>query len=67
MIEKKAQAHNLIFMPVSNRFVEGKQVYKLGHVSLYISGHVLFMLQPNGVWFPTDIDKVVHRAATTAT
>ena len=62
MVEKKAAEHNLLFLPVANRFSkEGQQVYRFGNLNVYIEKNVIFMLQ-NGGWIPTSISELVPKA-----
>ncbi len=61
MMEKKAADHNLMFLPVPNRFYEGKQIYRLGNVNVYIDRNVIFYLN-NGIWTPTGVNEVIKAA-----
>jgi tuftelin-interacting protein 11 len=61
IIEKKAAEHNLLFLPVLNRFKEGKQIYRLGNLNIYIDRNVVFMLQ-NGGWIPASISEIMQKA-----
>lgn len=61
LIERRAGEHNLLFLPVLNRFKEGKQVYRFGNLNIYFENNVLFMLQ-NGNWVPTSMDVIVQKA-----
>lgn len=61
MIEKKAADHNLLFLPVLNRFKDNRQVYRLGNLNIYMDRNVVFMLQ-NGVWIPTSIQEMIAKA-----
>lgn len=61
MIERKASEKNLLFLPVINKFKEGKQIYKLGNLNIYLDRNVAFMLQ-NGSWIPASINDIVQKA-----
>ena len=62
VIEKKAAEHNLMFLPVPNRFSkEGQQVYRFGNLNVFIEKNVAFMLM-NGAWVPTSVNELVQKA-----
>lgn len=62
MVERKAAEHNLLFLPVPNRFSqEGQQVYRFGNVNVYIEKNVIFLLQ-SGNWIPTALGDLVAKA-----
>lgn len=61
IIEKKAAEHNILFLPITNRFQEGKQVYRLGNVNVYIDRNVIFTLK-NGIWMPTSLNELIQNA-----
>lgn len=61
IIEKKAAENNLLFVPQHNRYQEGKQIYKLGNISIYLDRNVVFYLT-NGQWTPTSINEVIKNA-----
>ena len=61
-IEKMAAEHNLLFLPQPNRFQEGKQIYRLGNINLYIDRNVIVYLS-NGIWTPTlNINEIINNA-----
>ncbi|CAF0769075.1 unnamed protein product [Didymodactylos carnosus] len=61
LVEKKAGEHNILFLPVKNRYYEGKQVYHFGNVKVYIDKKVLFLLE-NGQWVPTALNSLAKKA-----
>ena len=61
IIEKKAAEHNLLFLPLSNRFYQGKQIYRLGNINVYVDRNVIFHLN-NGIWRPSSLDEVIKVA-----
>jgi tuftelin-interacting protein 11 len=61
IVERKAVEHNLMFMPIVNKFKEGKQVYKLGNLNVYLDRNVVFMFQ-NGNWIPSSLNEIVQKA-----
>lgn len=61
IIERKAAEHGLMFLPVVNKFKEGKQIYRFGNLNIYLEGNVVYMLQ-NGIWRPTSIAEVIQKS-----
>jgi tuftelin-interacting protein 11 len=61
MIEKKASEHNILFLPVPSRMHEGKQIYRLGNLNIYLDRNVIFCLK-NGYWAPASINQVIEQA-----
>lgn len=58
LIEKKAEEKNIIFMPVPNRFQEGKQVYRFGQTLLYLDRGVIFVFNEK-TWVPTSLQTLL--------
>lgn len=63
VIERKAAENNLMFLPIANKFKEGKQIFRFGDFSIYLEGNVIFMFQ-NGIWRPTSIAELVDKSTT---
>ncbi len=61
IIQKKASEHNLVFMPIMNRVIEGKQVYRFGNLNIYIDKNVAFIME-NGIFRPTSIKELLEKA-----
>lgn len=61
IIERKAAENNLMFLPVANKFKEGKQIYRFGNLNIYLEGNVIFMMH-NGIWRPTSIAEIVQNS-----
>lgn len=61
IIERKAAEHNLVFLPVINKFKEGKQIYRFGNLNIYIDRNVIFLLQ-NGNWNPASMSEILQKA-----
>lgn len=61
VIERKATESNILFLPVINKFKDGKQVYRFGNLNIYIDRNVVFMLE-NGNWVPTSINEIISKA-----
>ena len=49
-----AEDANLVFAPKKNMRVDGKQVYALGKLLLYIESNVVHIQNKNGSWEPAD-------------
>jgi tuftelin-interacting protein 11 len=61
LIEKNASENNIQFLPIPNRFKEGKQIYRFGNLNVYIEGTVIYVSQ-NGLWSPTSINEIIQKA-----
>ncbi|CAF0720469.1 unnamed protein product [Brachionus calyciflorus] len=61
IIERKAAECNIMFVPIINKFKEGKQVYRLGNINVYLDRNVAFMLQ-NGSWIPASLREIFDKA-----
>lgn len=57
----QAEENNLLFMPIPNRRYEGKALYSLGKVTLYIDRGVVFA-QAQGVWKPVSLQDLMVMA-----
>lgn len=61
LIQNLAEENNLIFMPTPNRRFEGKALYSLGKVTLYIDRGVVFV-NTQGVWKPVSLQDLISLA-----
>ncbi|CAF3432930.1 unnamed protein product [Rotaria sp. Silwood1] len=61
LVEKKATEHNLLFLPITNRTYEGKQVYQFGNVNIYIDKNVIFLYE-NSQWIPVRLNDLIKKA-----
>ncbi|GIX80022.1 tuftelin-interacting protein 11 [Caerostris extrusa] len=61
LIEKKAEESNILFMPVSGRYQEGKQVYRFGSSLLYLDRGVIFVFNQK-TWVPTSLQSLLDTA-----
>lgn len=61
LVEKKAAEHNLLFLPITNRIFDGKQVYQFGNMNIYIDKNVIFAYE-NNQWIPLRLNDLVKRA-----
>lgn len=64
LIQKRCEERNILFVPLSNRYREGKQIYRCGKVLLYIDRNVVFVSYNGGnTWSPASLFTVLEKAA----
>uniref|UniRef100_A0A8D8YMB8 Tuftelin-interacting protein 11 n=1 Tax=Cacopsylla melanoneura TaxID=428564 RepID=A0A8D8YMB8_9HEMI len=63
LLQKSCEERGILFMPLANRYREGKPVYKCGEVQVYIDRSVIFVSVQNGPWTPKSISDTVKLAA----
>ena len=63
LVQMKCEELGLLFIPVPNRYYEGKQVYKCGNAYIYISANVIY-IQKDGMWSPTSLQQMINFAAS---
>ena len=61
LIERRAQQRNILFVPLLKHF-EGKDLYKLGKLKLYVEKGVCFVSDGAGDWIPTSITRIFDKA-----
>lgn len=61
LIERKASDRGIEFLLLPNRFKEGRPIYRLGNVNIYIDNKVVFY-QQDGIWIPAQIDDIIQKA-----
>ncbi|XP_059152458.1 tuftelin-interacting protein 11-like isoform X2 [Physella acuta] len=59
LVERRAEQEDLLYIPMSGKTQEGKQVYRFGKASIYYDHNVVFMLDANGRWLPTSLNTLV--------
>lgn len=60
LVSEKADRNGIIFMPVSNKYHEGKQVYQLGNDRVYLDRSVIFLHNPETKkWNPTSLSTLL--------
>ncbi|KAH9508637.1 Tuftelin-interacting protein 11 [Bulinus truncatus] len=59
LVERRAEQEDMLYIPLSGKCQEGKQVYRFGKASIYYDHNVVFMLDPNGRWLPTSLNSLV--------
>ncbi|XP_071447563.1 tuftelin-interacting protein 11 [Hetaerina americana] len=61
LLQKRCEERGIVFMPLANRWREGKQVYRVGKLQVYLDRNVIFMFQ-NGIWVPSSLGAVLDLA-----
>ncbi|RWS09302.1 tuftelin-interacting protein 11-like protein [Dinothrombium tinctorium] len=61
LIERKAEEHAILFMPIANKYQESKQVYKFGNLTIYINQQVIFVYK-DGQWIPISLQALIDSA-----
>ncbi|KRY72029.1 Tuftelin-interacting protein 11, partial [Trichinella pseudospiralis] len=62
ILEQKAAEMSLFFLPLSNRFREGKPIYRFGTQTIYIDRNVIFSQESNGDWRPISLGELLTSA-----
>lgn len=63
LITKRCEERGILFMPMPNRYREGKQVYRCGAVQIYLDRNVIFCLDHTNVWQPVSLPVLLDKAA----
>lgn len=58
IIELKAGEYGFLFKPIESRRIDGKQVYKLHNVLIYIDRNVIFVQNEPDKWTPISMDSI---------
>jgi tuftelin-interacting protein 11 len=61
LLERKAEESGLVFVPVPNRYHEGKQIYRLGRVQMVLDRGVVFV-QADQSWSPVSMGRLLEMA-----
>lgn len=62
LVQRKCEERGILFMPLANRYREGKQVYKVGNVQAYIDSDILFVCHNGATWSPTTLNTLLDTA-----
>ena len=61
MLSRKAEECGLLFMPINNKYQDGKQVYTLGPHKVYLDRSVIFVYNPSSnCWTPTSLQSLLQ-------
>jgi tuftelin-interacting protein 11 len=63
LIQKRCEERGIVFMPLPNRYREGKQVYRCGKIQIYIDRSVVFVSENGSAWNPTSLNNMLDMAA----
>lgn len=56
LVSDKADKNGIIFMPIPNKYQEGKQIYQLGNDRVYLDSSVVYVHNPDTKkWNPTSL------------
>ena len=58
----QAEEEDQLYIPLSGRTQEGKQVYRFGKALIYYDINVVFMQDKNGRWLPTSLKQLSEAA-----
>lgn len=61
LVDQRAQELGVVFAPLVGRTYEGKQLYRLGNVQMFVDRHVPFAFQ-QGRWTPVDLEELFRLA-----
>mgnify|MGYP001402738753 CR=1 FL=1 len=61
LVERRAMQRNLVFLPKGRQF-NGKEIYTLGRLNMYIEQGVCFVSDGAGDWVPPSIVKLFNKA-----
>lgn len=62
VVDFQAEDNNMLFMPMANRYREGKQVYKFASLQIYIEKSVVFVMKNTTLWEPISLESLVAKA-----
>ncbi|XP_067004991.2 tuftelin-interacting protein 11 [Anabrus simplex] len=62
LIQKRCEERGIVFVPLPNRYREGKQIYRCGKVQIYIDRSVIFVTENGTVWNPLSLNAVLDMA-----
>ncbi|XP_062521738.1 tuftelin-interacting protein 11-like [Corticium candelabrum] len=58
LVQKIAEDSGVLFVPIHGRRHEGKQLYNIGKLTLYIDRSVIFISTSRDSWTPVSLDKL---------
>lgn len=64
LLQKRCEERGIMFVPLVNRWREGKQIYRMGNLQIYIDRSVIFVSGPGGIWQPTSLNNALDLAAS---
>lgn len=61
LVQKRCEERGIIFLPMPNRFKEGKQIYRCGLLQMYIDRNVIFANDGTN-WSPISLQVLMDKA-----
>ncbi|XP_058804469.1 tuftelin-interacting protein 11 [Phymastichus coffea] len=65
IVERRCEERGILFMPMNNRFHDGKQIYKIGNIKACIDQNTIFVNQNGSTWMPMSLNTVLDIAEVT--
>ncbi len=62
MVQSRCEEQGILFIPIPNRFMEAKQVYKCGKLQIYFDRSILFVSQGGGSFIPMSWQEMMEIA-----
>jgi len=62
LIQKRCEERGIVFIPLPNRYREGKQIYRCGKIQIYIDRSVVFVSDNGTTWSPTSLNNMLDMA-----
>jgi len=62
LVQMRCEEQGILFIPVPNRYYEGKQIYRCGSLLIYISSNVIYVQQDANIWIPVSLIQLLQLA-----
>ncbi|GFG29832.1 hypothetical protein Cfor_02451 [Coptotermes formosanus] len=62
LIQKRCEERGIVFVPLPNRYREGKQIYRCGKIQIYIDRSVVFVSDNGTSWSPMSLNNMLDMA-----
>ena len=62
IVENRCEERGILWMPIPNRFMEGKQIYQCGNRQVYFDRNVLFVSQGGGIFTPMSWQEMLENS-----
>ena len=62
LVQKRCEERGILFIPLPNRYREGKQMYKIGNVHAVIDGKCVIVSRNGVTWSPMDLNTLLDTA-----
>ncbi|CAH1395223.1 unnamed protein product [Nezara viridula] len=64
LVQKRCEERGIVFLPLPNRYREGKQIYRCGLLQIYIDRNVLFYSDNGANWNPISLQALLDKAVS---